>query len=50
MRLTQDGTPLLDVLNMWRLAVELGLPFHPVPLSAPGNNAAIYGSGRRNGA
>jgi poly-gamma-glutamate system protein len=50
MRLTQDGTPLLHVLNIRRLAVELGLPFDPVPLSTPGNNAAIYGSGRRNGA
>jgi poly-gamma-glutamate system protein len=49
-RLTQAGAPLLHVLNIRRLAVELGLPFDPVPLPAPGNNAAIYGSGRRNGA
>ncbi|HSV24207.1 MAG TPA: hypothetical protein VLJ17_14415 [Xanthobacteraceae bacterium] len=33
-----------------RLAVEGGLPFDPAPLPAPGNNAAIYRSGRRNGA
>jgi len=47
MRLTEAGAPLLHVLNIRRLAVEWGLPFDPVPLSAPGNNAAIYGSGRR---
>jgi poly-gamma-glutamate system protein len=49
MRLSQAGVPLLHVLNIRRLAVELGLPFDPVPLPALGNNAAIYGSGRRNG-
>jgi len=48
MRLAQAGVPLLHVLNIRRLAVELGLPFDPVPLPAPGNNAAIYGSLRRN--
>jgi poly-gamma-glutamate system protein len=50
MRLAQAGVPLLHVLNIRRLAVEWGLPFDPVPLPAPGNNAAIYGSVRRNGA
>jgi poly-gamma-glutamate system protein len=49
-RLAQSGVPLLHVLNIRRLAVEFGLPFDPVPLPAPGNNAAIYGSVRRNGA
>ena len=43
MRLTENGLPLLHVLNMRRLAVELGLPFDPVPLPSPGNNTAIYG-------
>ena len=50
MRLAQAGVPLLHVLNIRRLAVEWGLPFDPVPLPASGNNTAIYGSGRRNGA
>ena len=50
MRLAQAGVPLLHVLNIRRLAVELGLPFDPVPLPVPGNNAAIYGSARRDGA
>jgi len=50
MRLGQAGAPLLHVLNIRRLAVESGLPFDPVPLPMPGNNAAIYGSVRRNGA
>ena len=49
-RLAQAGVPLLHVLNIRRLAVEWGLPFDPVPLPVPGNNAAIYGSVRRNGA
>jgi poly-gamma-glutamate system protein len=50
MRFAQAGVPLLHVLNIRRLAVEWGLPFDPVPLPVPGNNAAIYGSVRRNGA
>jgi hypothetical protein len=49
MRLAQAGVPLLHVLNIRRLAVEWGLPFDPVPLPAPGNNSAIYGSVRRSG-
>ena len=48
MRLSADGVPLLHVLNMRRLAVELGLPFDPVPLPTPGNNRAIYGSAPSN--
>jgi poly-gamma-glutamate system protein len=50
MLFAQAGVPLLHVLNIRRLAVEWGLPFDPVPLPAPGNNSAIYGSVRRNGA
>jgi poly-gamma-glutamate system protein len=49
MRLANDGVPVLQVLNVRRLAVEWGLPFDPVPLPTPGNNQAIYGSGRRAG-
>jgi poly-gamma-glutamate system protein len=48
LRLAQDGLPMLHVLNMRRLALELGLPFDPVPLPTPGNNKAIYGSARSN--
>jgi poly-gamma-glutamate system protein len=44
MRLAKDGRPVLQVLNIRRLAVEWGLPFDPVPLPTPGNNKAIYGS------
>ena len=47
--MTQDGTPLLHVLKIRRLAVEMGVPFDAVPLSAPGNNAAIYGSATGRG-
>jgi poly-gamma-glutamate system protein len=47
-RLSEAGVPMLQVLNMRRLAVELGLPIDPVPLPTPGDNIAIYGSGRRN--
>ena len=43
-RLSQDGLPLLQVLNMRRLAIELGLPFDPIPLPMPGDNPAVYGS------
>ena len=46
MRLDNDGVPVLQVLNIRRLAVEWGLPFDPVPLPTPGNNKAIYGSAR----
>jgi poly-gamma-glutamate system protein len=45
-RLSRDGLPVLHVLNIRRLALELGLPFDPMPLPGPGNNAAVYGSGR----
>src|SRR5438874_13546380 len=43
MRLSQDGVALLHVLNMRRLAIELGLPFDPIPLPMPGDNPAVYG-------
>ncbi len=48
MRLAATGLPVLHLLNMRRLALELGLPFDPVPLPVAGNNTAIYGSGRRD--
>lgn len=49
MRVQAEGVPLLHILNLRRLAVELGLPVDPVPLPTPGNNKAVYGSGRRDG-
>jgi poly-gamma-glutamate system protein len=49
MRLANDGVPVLQILNIRKLAVEWGLPFDPVPLPTPGNNTAVYGSGRRGG-
>ena len=48
LRLAADGLPILHVLNMRRLAVELGLPFDPVPLPTPGDSLAVYGSARRS--
>jgi poly-gamma-glutamate system protein len=48
MRLARDGVPIVHILNLRRLAVELGLPFDPVPLPTPGDAIAIYGSARRN--
>jgi poly-gamma-glutamate system protein len=49
MRLSAQGLPLLHVLNMRRLALELGLPFDPVPLPTPGDNPAVYGVARGGG-
>jgi poly-gamma-glutamate system protein len=46
MRLAADGLPVLHIINMRRLALEMGLPFDPAPLPIPGNNRAIYGSAR----
>jgi hypothetical protein len=36
------------VLNLRRLALELGLPFDPMPLPTPGDNPAVYGAGRKD--
>jgi poly-gamma-glutamate system protein len=47
-RFSEDGVPVLHALNMRRLATELGLPIDPIPLPMPGNNTAVYGSGRGN--
>jgi poly-gamma-glutamate system protein len=44
LRLLEQGRPMLQVLNMRRLALEMGLPFDPNPLPTPGNNPAIYGT------
>jgi poly-gamma-glutamate system protein len=46
MRLAAEGTPILHIINLRRLALEWGLPFDPTPLPIPGNNRAIYGSAR----
>jgi poly-gamma-glutamate system protein len=43
LRVLDQGRPMLQVLNMKRLALEMGLPFDPNPLPTPGNNPAIYG-------
>jgi poly-gamma-glutamate system protein len=45
-RFSQDGLPLLHVLNLRRLALELGLPFDPMPLPTVGDNPAVYGAKR----
>ena len=41
-RLAERGLPMLNVINLRRLAIENGLPFDPVSLPNPGNNLAIY--------
>ena len=48
MRLGMQGVPVLHVLNMRRMAVEMGLPFDPEPLPVPGDNTAVYGTAQRN--
>jgi hypothetical protein len=48
MRLSENDVPVLQVLNMRRLAIEWGLPIDPTPLPMPGDNAAVYGSRRGN--
>ena len=45
-RLLQEGLPVIHVLNLRRMALEMGLPFDPVPLPRPGDNAAVYGAAR----
>lgn len=44
MRLAADQLPVINVLEIRRLALDMGLPFDPVPLPSPGNNRAVYGS------
>nr|WP_256515189.1 poly-gamma-glutamate system protein [Alsobacter ponti] len=45
LRLAGDGrAPILHVINIRRMALELGLPFDPVPLPRPGLNPAVYGT------
>ena len=41
-RLASEGLPVLHVIDIERLATDLGLPYDPVPLPAPGANAAVY--------
>jgi hypothetical protein len=38
------GVPVLHVINMKFLALDLGLPYDPMPLPTPGNNRRVYGS------
>lgn len=49
LRLAQEKLPILHLLNMRRLALELGLPYDPEPLPKPGENAAVYGRGNGGG-
>jgi poly-gamma-glutamate system protein len=37
------GVPVINILNVKRLALDWGLPFDPVPLPAVGKNVHIYG-------
>jgi poly-gamma-glutamate system protein len=43
LRMAEGGVPLLQVLNLRRMAAESGLPFDPVPLPVPGHSTRIYG-------
>ena len=43
MRLSYSGIPALHVINLRRLAIEMGIPFDPIPLPQPGFNRAVYG-------
>jgi poly-gamma-glutamate system protein len=36
------GIPVVNILNIKRLALDWGLPFDPVPLPAIGENARVY--------
>ncbi len=47
LRLAQADAPMLNVINLKRLAIEEGMPFDPRPLPTPGNNPAIYGQTRK---
>jgi poly-gamma-glutamate system protein len=39
---TRDHTPILHIINIRRMALDLGLPFDPKPLPQPGTNPAVY--------
>lgn len=41
--LSNDGVPVMNVLNLRFLALQLGLPYDPIPLPTPGNNPRVYG-------
>ena len=36
------GIPVINILNIKRLALDWGLPFDPVPLPAIGENPQVY--------
>ena len=40
----QGDIPVLHIINIRRLALEMGLPFDPDPLPEPGANPAVYGT------
>ncbi len=41
--LGRDDTPVLQILNMRAISEEMGLPYDPVPMPVPGENARVYG-------
>jgi poly-gamma-glutamate system protein len=43
MRFSAPGRPVIHILNMMHLAEAFGLPFDPIPLPTPGDNAVLYG-------
>jgi poly-gamma-glutamate system protein len=43
MRYLSPDVPAVQILNIRRLAIDLGLPYDPIPLPAPGENPAVYG-------
>lgn len=43
-RWSHAGVPVLHLINMKFLALDLGLPYDPMPLPTPGNNRRVYGS------
>jgi poly-gamma-glutamate system protein len=40
--LAERGIPVVNMLNIKRLALDWGLPFDPVPLPTIGENARAY--------
>ncbi len=41
--LSELDIPVMHIINMRFLALELGLPYDPIPLPTPGNNKQVYG-------
>jgi poly-gamma-glutamate system protein len=45
---TRDQAPVLHIINIRKLALDLGLPFDPSPLPKSGTNSAIYRMARNS--